>query len=197
MAKAIQAIVGLGNPGADYVMTRHNVGWWLVDVLARQAGAQFSSARKLHADACQVSLGGQRVHLLKPQTFMNKSGQSVQALCQFYKLRPAELLVVHDELDLPAGTAKLKRGGGHGGHNGLRSVISHVGADFARLRLGIGHPGHKDQVLGYVLKRAGSEDEAAIVEAIGRSVAAIETLMARGWDFAAQQRHTKPAKTGA
>ena len=197
MAKAIQAIVGLGNPGADYVMTRHNVGWWLVDVLARQAGAQFSSARKLHADACQVSLGGQRVHLLKPQTFMNKSGQSVQALCQFYKLRPAELLVVHDELDLPAGTAKLKRGGGHGGHNGLRSVISHVGADFARLRLGIGHPGHKDQVLGYVLKRAGSEDEAAIVEAIGRSVAAIETLMARGWDFAAQQLHTKPANTGA
>ena len=197
MAKAIQAIVGLGNPGADYVMTRHNVGWWLVDAVAQRERAAFSTAKKLHAEACQVSLGGQRVHLLKPQTFMNKSGLSVQALCQFYKLSPAEVLVVHDELDLPAGTAKLKRGGGHGGHNGLRSVISHLGADFARLRLGIGHPGHKDQVLGYVLKRAGRDDDAAIVDAIGRSTAAIDTLMAQGWDHAAQQLHTKPKTPGA
>lgn len=190
MSAGIQVIVGLGNPGADYILTRHNVGWWLVDAMANGAGARYTGAKKLHAEHAQVMIGNSRVHLLKPVTYMNKSGQAVAALCQFYKLAPENLLIVHDELDLPPGSAKLKRGGGHGGHNGLRSVISHIGADFARLRLGIGHPGHRDQVLGHVLKRASNDDEAAVTDAINRSLKAIDTLFAKGWDAASQQLHT-------
>jgi len=188
---SIAAIIGLGNPGPDYTRTRHNAGWWLVDRLASQAGASLSPNKKMNAELAQVSLGGQKVWLVKPQTFMNRSGQAMQALASFYKLPTESLLVAHDELDLPCGTVRLKRGGGHGGHNGLRSAIQHCGADFARLRLGIGHPGHRDQVLGYVLKPPTADEQIELDVAVDQAADALLTLFKQGWDRAIQQLHTK------
>lgn len=191
MTASIAAIIGLGNPGPDYTRTRHNAGWWLVDRLASQAGVSLSLNKKMNAELAQATLGGQKLWLVKPLTFMNRSGQSLQALAGFYKLPTESLLVAHDELDLPCGTARLKRGGGHGGHNGLRSAIQHCGADFARLRLGIGHPGHRDQVLGYVLKPPTSDEQIELDRSIDRSADALQVMLQRGWDRAIQQLHTK------
>ena len=151
----LRLIVGLGNPGADYDKTRHNVGFWLLDSLARRYGGVFRREAKFHGEACQVSVDGHPLWLLKPQTFMNRSGASVIALARFYKLVPEAILVVHDELDLPPGAVRLKRGGGHGGHNGLRDIIQQLGSrEFLRLRLGIGHPGDSRAVINYVLHPA-------------------------------------------
>lgn len=191
MSANIAAVIGLGNPGSEYIRTRHNAGWWMIDWLASHAGASLSMNKKMNAEVAQANLGGQSVWLVKPQTFMNRSGQSMQALAQFYKLPTESLLVAHDELDLPCGTARLKRGGGHGGHNGLRSAISHCGADFARLRLGIGHPGHRDQVLNYVLKPPTSDEQTELDRCIDRAGDALLVMLQRGWDRATQQLHTK------
>jgi PTH1 family peptidyl-tRNA hydrolase len=167
----LRLVVGLGNPGPQYAQTRHNAGFWLVDELARQHGVQFRSDGRAHGESCRIALAGQELWLLKPMTFMNRSGLAVVTLARFYRIAPPEILVVHDDLDLPPGAARLKRGGGHGGHNGLRDVLAHLGdPDFLRLRLGIGHPGDRREVLDYVLRRAPLEEqallEAAIVEAL-------------------------------
>ncbi|MBL6750187.1 MAG: aminoacyl-tRNA hydrolase [Nevskia sp.] len=190
----IRAVVGLGNPGAEYERTRHNAGFWFVDRLAEAAHAGFRVESKFLGALAKARVGGQDLLLLKPATFMNRSGQAAQALAAFYKLAPEQILVAHDELDLPPGTARLKRGGGHGGHNGLRSLHQHLGEAYARLRIGIGHPGHKDRVLEYVLNRPGAADQAAIDDALARAQAALQTLLASGWDKAAQQLHTDAEK---
>ena len=190
----LRAIVGLGNPGAEYEYTRHNAGFWFVDLLAEAGRADFRVESKFQGVLAKVRIGGKDLLLLKPGTFMNRSGQAIQALASFYKIAPAEILVAHDELDLPAGAARLKIGGGHGGHNGLRSVHQHLGEAYARLRIGIGHPGNKDLVLDYVLGRPSQPDLRAIEEALSRSQAALETLMKESWSKASQQLHTDPAK---
>ncbi|MDG5498203.1 aminoacyl-tRNA hydrolase [Marinobacter sp. BGYM27] len=154
MSQQIVMVVGLGNPGAEYENTRHNAGALFVEALAREAGQSLRPEKKYHGLYAKVQLNGHDLHLLNPMTFMNRSGQSVKALADFFKISPDQILVAHDELDLPPGTAKLKKGGGHGGHNGLRDIIAHLGTnDFHRLRIGIGHPGDSRQVTGYVLGR--------------------------------------------
>jgi PTH1 family peptidyl-tRNA hydrolase len=183
----IQAIVGLGNPGEQYERTRHNVGFWLVDQLA--VGGGMKSEAKFMGSSCQMSLAGQSVRCLKPSTYMNDSGQSVRKFIDFYKLSIEQVLVCHDELDLPPGVMRFKRGGGHGGHNGLRSIMSHCGKDFLRLRIGIGHPGHKDAVHGYVLHRPGKGDENLILDGINMADRSIATLLADGLEKATQELH--------
>lgn len=189
----LQAIVGLGNPGADYRLTRHNAGFWFVDALASADGVSFKSQSRLHGELARTNLEGRELLLFKPGTFMNDSGRAVQALAAFYKLQPTQLLVVHDDLDLPPGVARLKRGGGHAGHNGLRSIHQHLGPDYLRLRLGIGHPGHRERVLGYVLGRPSTADAEAITDALARGRQALSLLLTEGWDRAAQQLHTQDA----
>jgi PTH1 family peptidyl-tRNA hydrolase len=166
----IKLIVGLGNPGREYEATRHNAGFWWVEEFARAQGASFRTDAKFHGLVTRTALHGHEVHLLMPQTFMNISGRAVGALAQFYKIEPAQILVVHDELDLPPGSAKLKLGGGHGGHNGLRDIIAHLGTrDFWRLRIGIGHPGERGEVSNYVLNAARKEEQVLIDEAMARA----------------------------
>ncbi|MDD5384087.1 MAG: aminoacyl-tRNA hydrolase [Gallionella sp.] len=168
---AIRLIVGLGNPGREYETTRHNAGYWWVNELARLQKLSFKSEAKYHGLTARGQLHGHEMLLLKPLTFMNVSGRAVGALAQFYKIAPAEILVVHDELDLPPGVARLKMGGGHGGHNGLKDIIAHLGSkDFWRLRLGIGHPGDRADVAGYVLNDPRREERELIDEAIQRAL---------------------------
>lgn len=168
---SIRLIVGLGNPGREYENTRHNAGFWWLDEFAHMHNLSFRSEAKFHGQAARGQLHGNEVFLLKPQTFMNVSGRAVGALAQFYKISPAEILVVHDELDLPPGTAKLKLGGGHGGHNGLKDIIAHLGTkDFWRLRLGIGHPGERNEVANFVLNDPRREERALIDEAMRRAL---------------------------
>lgn len=172
---AIKLIVGLRNPGAAYAHTRHNAGGWFVEALAHDATISFKADKKLHSEIAQVETH----KLVLPLEFMNHSGIAVQAVCQFYRLNPNELLVVHDELDLPTGRIKLKTGGGHGGHNGLRNIITQLGStEFHRLRIGIGHPGHKELVLNYVLGKPSSEDRVLIFDAIARGIAVIPQIIA-------------------
>ncbi|MGJ7457212.1 aminoacyl-tRNA hydrolase [Halomonas sp. MA07-2] len=188
----VRAIIGLGNPGADYEATRHNAGAWLVEAVARRAGAELRPDRKFLGLYARGQLEGQDVHLLNPTTFMNRSGGAVAALCQFYKLAPDELLVAHDELDLDPGTARYKTGGGHGGHNGLRDIISALGNDrgFHRLRLGIGHPGDAKQVTHYVLGRPGKTEHAAIEEAIDECLATLPQALSGDWARAMNRLHS-------
>lgn len=170
MSEPIKLIVGLGNPGKEYEATRHNAGFWWVDEFARRHGASFRAESKFHGLAAKTTLHGHEVHLLKPQTFMNVSGRAVGALAQFYKFAPAQILVVHDELDLPPGSAKLKLGGGHGGHNGLKDIIAHLGSkDFWRLRIGVGHPGDRAEVVNFVLNAPRKEEQGLIEEASQRA----------------------------
>ena len=172
----IKCVVGLGNPGPKYVETRHNAGFWFVDELARAHGAVFRAENKFSGEVARLSTSLGDCWVLKPTTYMNHSGRSVAALCNFYRITPGELLVAYDELDLGAGVVRLKHGGGHGGHNGMRDVCAALGSrDFNRLRIGIGHPGHKDAVVPYVLSRPGREEHAAILQGID------ETL--RHWDL--------------
>ncbi|KAB7623788.1 aminoacyl-tRNA hydrolase [Alkalilimnicola sp. S0819] len=189
-APKVELVVGLGNPGERYAQTRHNAGFWFVDELARRYGGSFRAEGKFFGELARVTLDGVDCHLLKPMTFMNKSGQSIQALAHFYKIPPERILVVHDELDLPPGQAKLKQGGGHGGHNGLRDTIRVLGRDFGRLRLGVGHPGHKDAVVGYVLSRAPAAEEQAIRDAADQAADCMAWLLAGDWGRAQQRLHT-------
>lgn len=174
----IKLIVGLRNPGAAYQHTRHNAGGWFVETLGKDDNAVFKLDKKAQGELAELNVQGMACKLLLPLTFMNHSGFSVRAVCQFYRIEPNELLVVHDELDLPAGRLKLKTGGGHGGHNGLRDIISQIGSsDFHRLRVGIGHPGHKELVLDYVLGKPSQSDRELILKAIDRGIAAIPTVL--------------------
>ena len=159
MAQDILMVVGLGNPGPYYANTRHNAGALFVEALARETGQSLRPEKKYHGLYARIQLQGLDLHLLNPSTYMNRSGLSIKALADFFKIQPQQILVAHDELDLPPGTAKLKKGGGHGGHNGLRDTIAHLGTnDFQRLRIGIGHPGDSRQVTGYVLGRLGKRE---------------------------------------
>jgi peptidyl-tRNA hydrolase, PTH1 family len=176
-AAALKLVVGLGNPGPEYARTRHNAGWWLVDaLLARQRG-DWRHDSKAQAQLARTYIGGCDVWLAKPMTFMNRSGAAVQALAHFYRIEPQETLVVHDEIDLPPGVARFKQGGGHGGHNGLRDVIAHIGVDFWRLRLGVGHPGAKELMLDAVLDRPSAAEQQLIDSAIERALESVPELL--------------------
>jgi len=193
LSSRIQLIVGLGNPGAKYEPTRHNAGFWFVDALARQHGATFKSENKFHGEACKLLLDGEEIWLLKPMTFMNKSGQAIAALANFYKITPEAILVAHDELDLPPGEARLKKGGGHGGHNGLRDTIAQLGnnKDFQRLRIGIGHPGHSSQVTGYVLGKAPADEQRLMEQAIDNALDVMPLAVCGEMQKAMNQLHSK------
>lgn len=160
-------VAGLGNPGTDYAITRHNAGFWFVDELARQLGASFNTDKRFFAAVASAQVNGRKLMLVKPMNYMNNSGQGISAVARFYKISTDKILVAHDELDIPPGHIRLKNGGGHGGHNGLRDMVAKLGGgDFWRLRIGIGHPGHKSAVTGYVLKRASAEHQRLIEESV-------------------------------
>lgn len=189
----VQLIVGLGNPGPEYANTRHNAGQDLVEQLARQYQIPLSPTPKFFGYSGRGNINGQDVRLLVPTTYMNRSGQAVGALAQFYRIPPEAILVAHDELDLPPGTARFKFSGGHGGHNGLRDIISALGnnKDFARLRLGIGHPGNAKQVADFVLKRAPLAESELIQTGIERSLAVIRDIVSGDWERAMRNLHTQ------
>jgi len=191
MSKAIRIIAGLGNPEDRYERTLHNAGFWFVDALAREYSGSFRYEKKFDADYCRISLHGAEVWLVKPQSYMNNSGQPVRGLLDYYRLSVDELLVAHDEIDLPPGTTRLKEGGGHGGHNGLRDIIQHCGPDFLRLRLGVGHPGEKHEVTNYVLKRGSSDVETAIKKDISDAMAVMPELVDGEINAAMKKLHTK------
>ena len=174
----IKLIVGLGNPGAEYEGTRHNAGFWWLDAVAQALGVQLQPDRSYHGLVARTSVAGHSLWLLEPQTFMNLSGKSVATLARFYKIAPDEILVAHDELDLPAGQIKLKRGGGHAGHNGLRDIHAQLGSsDYWRLRIGIGHPGVKSEVIHWVLQKPSPEQRRLIEAAIAHSLQALPALL--------------------
>ncbi|HVF16936.1 MAG TPA: aminoacyl-tRNA hydrolase [Steroidobacteraceae bacterium] len=185
----LKIIVGLGNPGPEHLLTRHNAGFWFVDALAAKLGARFRSHTKFHGEICKLTVAGDEITLLKPTTYMNRSGLSIRALTDYQKVQPTQIMVVHDELDLPVGDARFKQGGGHGGHNGLRDTVTHIGPEFWRLRLGIGHPGDKSQVIDYVLRRAPKLEEDKILAAVAKSVDAIDTFIDKGSERAMNDLH--------
>lgn len=176
----LKLIVGLGNPGPEYAATRHNAGQWFVERLADKYGIRLANDAKYHGLAGRGSVLGQDLRLLIPTTFMNLSGQSVGALATFFKILPDEILVAHDELDLPPGTVRLKTGGGHGGHNGLRSIIGALANhnEFHRLRLGIGHPGNAKDVSGFVLTKAPAKEQELIERALDEAVSLSDDMIA-------------------
>ncbi|BFU60115.1 MULTISPECIES: aminoacyl-tRNA hydrolase [Rodentibacter] len=178
----IKLIVGLGNPGDKYAETRHNAGEWLVERLARRFNVSLTPENKFFGKTARTSVNGNEVRLLVPTTFMNLSGKAVAALAGFYRIKPEEILVVHDELDLPPGTAKLKQSGGHGGHNGLKDIVAQLGNNnnFYRLRLGIGHPGHRDLVSGYVLNKPSPTEREALEKALDEAVDCVELIFKDG-----------------
>ena len=187
----LSIIAGLGNPEDKYEKTLHNAGFWFVDALARKYSGDFRYEKKFDAECCRIKINDQDVWLIKPQSYMNLSGGPVRAAMEYYRLKVSGLLVAHDEIDLPPGTVKLKHGGGHGGHNGIRDVIKHCSAEFMRLRLGVGHPGEKDQVTGHVLKRASGDVEAAVERNIDDSIAVLPLLIEDGLGAATKKLHTK------
>ena len=188
----IKLIVGLGNPGPKYTETRHNAGFWFVEALADQCRTRFLPEKKFHGEAARVTMGGRDIWLLKPMTFMNRSGLAVVSLAAFFKIAPQSILVVHDEIDLRPGIARLKSGGGHGGHNGLRDIVAHLGTkEFQRLRIGVGHPGSKRLVVDYVLKRADAQDQQAIETAIDDALRVMPKIAAGEWEKAMHQLHTQ------
>jgi len=187
----LRLIVGLGNPGAEYLRTRHNAGFWFIDALARREGARFGNETKLHGETAKVNLEGQAVWLLKPNTFVNKSGIAVASALRYWKIEAEEMLVAHDDLDLPPGAARLKFDGGHGGQNGLRDIFAHLGhGAFHRLRLGIGHPGDRDRVTSWVLGRPGVADEDAILGAVGASLDVLPQVVRGEFNAAMKILHT-------
>ncbi|MDE2086670.1 MAG: aminoacyl-tRNA hydrolase [Xanthomonadaceae bacterium] len=187
----LRLIVGLGNPGAEYLRTRHNAGFWFVDALAAGQGERWGFDGKLHGETCKVRIDGQPVWLLKPATFMNKSGIAVASALRYYKIEPDECLVAHDELDLDAGTVRMKFDGGHGGQNGLRDIVAHLGhGRFHRLRIGIGHPGHRDKVTPWVLGRPSAQDEDAITDGIARALDVLPLAVGGQFEKAMQRLHT-------
>lgn len=185
-------VVGLGNPGSEYSETRHNAGFWFCERLADQLGVRFSHESRFHGLVANARDAG--IMLLMPQTFMNRSGQAVGALARFYRIEPAEILLVHDELDVPPGQLRLKFGGGLGGHNGLKDTSAHLNTnDYWRLRIGIGHPGDRNEVVNYVLKPARREEQSQIDEAIDRALVSWPILARGDWTAATQRLNARPA----
>ena len=193
----LRLIVGLGNPGPEHARTRHNAGFWFVDALAERLGGRVGLESKLFGETCKIHVGGETVWLLKPATFMNLSGKSVTAALRYWKIEPEQALLAHDELDLPPGAARLKFDGGHGGQNGLRDTIRLLGhARFHRLRIGIGHPGHKDRVTPWVLGRPGQADEACIHRAIDDAIDVLPLAVAGDFNEAMKRLHTSKEAGG-
>ncbi|WP_088284484.1 aminoacyl-tRNA hydrolase [Ideonella sp. A 288] len=191
----IRLMVGLGNPGAEYEGTRHNAGFWWVDAAARKLGVPLAYDRAYHGLVARANLPGGPVWLLEPQTFMNLSGKAVSPLARFFKIEPAQILVVHDELDLPPGQAKMKLGGSAAGHNGLKDIQAQLGTpDFWRLRIGIGHPGHRDEVVNWVLRKPAPDQREAILDAIDKSLEALPLLIDGPMDRALAKVHAKPPR---
>ena len=191
----IRLIVGLGNPGPEYALTRHNAGFWWLDAAAQALGTTLVFDRHYQGMLARVSRPEGPVLLLQPMTFMNLSGKSAGPLAHFFKITPAEMLVVHDELDLQPGQIKLKQGGGAAGHNGLKDLLAHLGgSDFWRLRIGIGHPGQRDEVANWVLQKPSLEDRMAIAKNIDDSVAALPMLLDGAMDKAMMKIHAKPPR---
>ena len=178
----IKLIVGLGNPGDKYADTRHNAGEWLIERLARRFNISLNPESKFFGKTARTLVNGKEVRLLIPTTFMNLSGKAVGALASFYRIKPEEILLIHDELDLPPGTAKLKQGGGHGGHNGLKDIVAQLGNNnnFYRLRIGIGHPGHRDLVAGYVLNKPSPADRDALEKVLDEATDCVEIIFKDG-----------------
>jgi len=194
---ALKLIVGLGNPGGEYARTRHNAGFWLVDELARRHGGNFRSEGKHQAELARVRIGGEEIWLAKPMSYMNRSGGPVSSILGFYKIAPAQMLVAHDEIDLPSGTVRLKDGGGHGGHNGLRDVIAAQGDGFWRLRIGVSHPGAKNEVVDFVLTRAGADEQRTIDETVVAGADAIEEMLRSGAQIAMNKLHSRAVAKSA
>lgn len=190
MTNPIRLVAGLGNPGREYAATRHNAGFWWVDQLAAELGGRWSAEGKFSGQVAKVRGPAGDLWLLKPDTFMNRSGQAVGTLARFYKIMPAEVLVVHDELDLPPGTARLKLGGGHGGHNGLKDIDAQLGREYWRLRLGIGHPGDREKVVGFVLDRPSCAEEDSIELAMRRALDVWQDMARGDFEKAMMQLHT-------
>lgn len=187
----IKLFVGLGNPGPEYEATRHNAGFWFIDALARQLKVNMAVEKSYWGLMGRTSIDGQNVWLLEPLTFMNASGKSVGALARFFKIAPEEILVAHDELDIAPGHAKLKKGGGHAGHNGLRDIHAQLGSpDYWRLRLGVGHPGDRAEVINWVLKKPSQDDRIAIEQSMDRSLKAVPALLAGDMEKATVLIHT-------
>ncbi|MFT4019966.1 MAG: aminoacyl-tRNA hydrolase [Acinetobacter sp.] len=173
----ISLIVGLGNPGREYAQTRHNAGFWFVEQIADRYGIHLKTDPKFHGISGRGTVEGRDIRLLLPTTFMNRSGQSVVPFAKFYQIPPESILIAHDELDMNPGVIRLKSGGGHGGHNGLRDIVPHIGANFHRLRIGIGHPGHKDRVSAHVLGKAPSSEQNLMDDAIGYALSKVDLLV--------------------
>ncbi len=191
MSARVDLIVGLGNPGPEYEHTRHNAGFWFIDEVAAKYSAVFRTDKKFHGQVAKIYADGHDIWLLKPDTFMNNSGQAVQALAHFYKITLAHILVAHDELDLEPGIARFKTGGGHGGHNGLRDIISKMGGNgFMRLRLGIGHPGDRNKVTGHVLKKVSTDDRIAIERAIDNALQVLPDVLSGEMNRAMNKLHS-------
>jgi peptidyl-tRNA hydrolase, PTH1 family len=189
---AVKLIVGLGNPGREYETSRHNAGFWFVDELARRHGGVFRLESRFNAELARVRIASEECWLAKPQDFMNHSGRVTAAVAVFYKLSAADILVAHDELDLPPGELRLKEGGGAGGHNGLKDLISHFDEDFWRIRLGVGHPGVRDLVLPYLLGRTNASERAPVEEAVREAADVLPLLLEQGPAIAMQRLHTRP-----
>ena len=200
MQRPPRLVIGLGNPGVEYAKTRHNAGFWFCERLADDLGIALSKETRFHGIVGSARAGTATPHglwLLLPQTFMNRSGQAVRALAQFYRIEPDEMLVVHDELDLPPGQMRLKFGGGLGGHNGLKDITAHLGTqDYWRLRVGIGHPGERNEVVNFVLKPPQRSEQEAIDSALDRALLAWPQLAAGDWPAAMQKLNIKPAVKG-
>ncbi|MCC7462431.1 MAG: aminoacyl-tRNA hydrolase [Gammaproteobacteria bacterium] len=184
-------MVGLGNPGAEYARTRHNAGYWLVEELLRRHGGTWRRESRCQSQLARTRIGDTEVWLQKPLTFMNASGAAVGSLVRFQRIEPGAILVAHDEIDLPPGTVRLKQGGGHGGHNGLRDIIAQIGPGFWRLRMGVGHPGSKEQVIDYVLERPPAAEREQIEAALARALDLVPDLLRNGTQKAMQALHTR------
>jgi PTH1 family peptidyl-tRNA hydrolase len=201
MSIDLKAVIGLGNPGSGHARTRHNAGFWFADALADKFGGpggskNFHKEARFHGDLATITVDGRTLCLLKPSTYMNDSGRAVQALMAFHKITPGQVLVAHDELDLPPGAARLKVGGGHGGHNGLRDLHEQVGPDYRRLRIGVGHPGEKHLVTNYLTSgRPGAAEQELIDGAIAAAVEALPLALGN-WEKATQQLHSRVPPPG-
>tara|TARA_B100000959_G_scaffold41473_1_gene41572 strand:- start:8098 stop:8682 length:585 start_codon:yes stop_codon:yes gene_type:complete len=190
MNKNLSVIAGIGNPGERYKRTLHNVGFWFVDEIVAANNLQFSYEKKFDAEVCQVNISENDIWLIKPQNYMNMSGGPIRTFLNYYQIPTSSMLVVHDEIDLPSNMVKLKVDGGHGGHNGLRDIIQHCGNGFMRIRLGVGHPGDKHEVINYVLRNASNELRKAIIKNIQDSIAILPVIIEDNIEKAMKILHT-------